>query len=195
MIKINLLPENLRKTGKKELLTTSFFRIPPEIIIGVGGGLIVFLIAVDILFGVAIVFKGAKGQFYEQKKASLLPEGKTGQIVTNELRDTNFKINGIREILNGPLLVWSQQLNNLSDIITKGVWFRQINFADKTFLINGSAVSKTHNEVERVQEFVANLKKDPLFTKFFQKPELGDQKHRSVSSLEIIDFTINAQVK
>ena len=195
MIQINLLPENLKRTSKKELLTTGLFRIPPEIIIGFGGGLIVLLITMDLLLGAAVAFKVAKGQFYVQRKKMLLPDGKTEQIVANELREARMKIDGIQEILRGPTLVWSQQLNGLSDLVTKGVWFRKLNFDDKNFLISGSSVSKTHNEMEHLQEFLSNLKKDPLFTRFFQDPRLQEEQHRQINALDIVDFSINAQIK
>ena len=195
MIQINLLPENLRKTSKKDFLTKGLFRIPSEIIIGVGGGLIVLLIVLDLLLGTAIAFKAAKGQFYIQRKKMLLPEGKTEQIIANELREARMKIEGIQEILKGPTLVWSQQLNGFSDLMAKGVWLRKLNFEGKNFLIDGSSVSKTHNEMERLQEFLSNLKKDPLFIKFFQDPKLQDEQHRQINALDIVDFSINAQIK
>ena len=195
MIHINLLPENLRKTSKKELLTTGLFRIPPEIIIGVGGGLIVVLIAMDFLLGGVMLFKAAKGQFYTQKKKMLLPEEKTQQIVANELRDVRIKKEGMEEILNGPTLVWSQQLNHLSDNMAKGVWLKRIHFEDKIFVIQGSSVSKTHNEMERFQEFLGNLKRDSLLSKFFQEPELKEQTQKKINALDIFDFTLNSQIK
>ena len=195
MIRINLLPEHLKKVSKKDFLTTGIFRIPPEIIIGIGGGVIVLILALDLVFGAAVAFKSAKGQFYAQRKKSLLPEGKTNQVVANELREARMKIEGIQEILNGPNLIWSQQLNNLSDLMAKGVWLREINFSDGAFLIRGSSISKTHNEVERLEEFLSNLKKDSLFSKFFQAPRIRDQQHRQVNALDITDFSINSQIK
>ena len=195
MIHINLLPENLRKTSKKELLTTGIFSIPAEIVIGIGGGAIIFIIILDLLFGSVLIFKSARGQFFVQKKRILLSDGKTTEVIANNMRDTQMKINGIQDILKGPTLVWSQQLNTVSDLIVKGVWLRRFTFENDNLLIQGSSISKTHNELERVQEYIANLNKDNIFTKFFNNVQLQESQHRKVISVDVLDFTLNAQIK
>jgi hypothetical protein len=195
MIDINLVPEQLRKRRKNELLSGGIFNIPKEVMVGIGGGIIVLLFAVDLLFFLGKVVKFIQYHHVKSQWEAILPDKTNTDVITKELQDVQKEVKSMKDIMDGHDAVWSQKLNVISDGLPKGVWLRKITLNDKQFFIEGTTVSKEQNEMINVGNFVSNLKQDEEFMKSFDSVEVDYIQRRKNETLEVADFTILAKIK
>ena len=72
MIEINLIPYSLRKRKRVNSLTE--FNIPLEIVIGLGGGLVVLLVLVHVFLLVINIRNVAKHKEFQRKIEAVSPE-------------------------------------------------------------------------------------------------------------------------
>ena len=195
MIDINLVPENLRKKRKSQLLTAAF-NIPQEAIIGLVGGLFVLLLLVHVLFQFIIFIKYAQHSRYKNHWERIAPEKTKADLVVNELRGLQAKIKSIENITSGKRVFWAEKLNDISDGIPRGVWLNKISVEDKVVIIEGSAVSKLQDEmISMVGTFAANLKQQRKFMADLANLEVGSIQRRKSQIAEVADFTITAKLK
>jgi hypothetical protein len=195
MIDINLVPEQLRKRRKSELLSGGVFNIPKEVMVGVGGGIIALLLAVDVLFFMAKVVKFIQHQHVKSKWEAILPDKTNTDAIKKELQDLQKEVKSMKDIMEGHNAVWSQKLNVISDGLAKGIWIRKLTLNDKQLFIEGTTVSKEQNEMTNVGLFVSNLKDDEEFMKNFESIEVDHIQRRKNETLEVADFTILARLK
>jgi hypothetical protein len=195
MIDINLVPEQLRKRRKNELLSGGIFNLPREVMVGVGGGIIALLLAVDVLFFMGKVVKFIQYHHVKSKWEAILPDKTNTDAIKKELQDLQKEVKSMKDIMEGQNAVWSQKLNVISDGLSKGIWIRKLTLNDKQLFIEGTTVSKEQNEMTNVGNFVANLKKDEEFMKNFDSVEIDHIQRRKNETLEVADFTILARLK
>jgi Tfp pilus assembly protein PilN len=195
MIDINLIPEQLRKRRKSELLSGGLFNIPKEVMVGIGGGIIVLLLFVDILFFLAKVVKFIQYSHAQKQWEAILPDKTNTDAIKKELQDLQKEVKSMKDIMEGHNAVWSQKLNMISSGLPKGIWLRKITLTDKQLFIEGTTVSKEQNEMSNVGDFVSNLKQDEEFMKNFESVEVDNIQRRKNESLEVADFTILARLK
>jgi hypothetical protein len=195
MIDINLVPEQLRKRRKSELLSGGIFNIPKEVMVGVGGGIIALLLAVDVLFFMAKVVKFIQHQHVKSKWEAILPDKTNTDAIKKELQDLQKEVKSMKDIMEGHNAIWSQKLNVISDGLAKGIWIRKLTLNDKQLFIEGTTVSKEQNEMTNVGLFVTNLKDDEEFMKNFESIEVDHIQRRKNETLEVADFTILARLK
>ena len=143
-----------------------------------------------------------KGLAGEQQKIMIIQ-----QKIAN-LKNTNA--------LFSPLLtnrfLWSKKLNEMSDLIIPGIWFRNVAFeqsvpaagqasgaavpAGKRCLkVSISVVSFSHDEMTVVGNFMRNLKTNEDFFKDFQNIELESVVRRQIASVEVMDCTLLCMFK
>jgi hypothetical protein len=195
MIDINLVPEQTRKRRKNELLSGGIFNIPKEVMVGVGGGIIALLLAVDVLFFLGKVVKFIQYHHVKSQWEAILPDKTNTDAIKKELQDLQKEVKSMKDIMEGQNAIWSQKLNVISDGLSKGIWIRKLTLNDKQLFIEGTTVSKEQNEMTNVGNFVANLKKDEEFMKNFDSIEIDHIQRRKNETLEVADFTILARLK
>jgi hypothetical protein len=195
MIDINLVPEQLRKRRKSELLSGGVFNIPKEVMVGVGGGIIALLLATDVLFFLAKVVKFIQYQHAKAKWEAILPDKSNTDAIKKELQDLQKEVKSMKDIMEGHNAVWSQKLNAISNGLPRGIWLRKLTLNDKQFFIEGTTASKEQNGMINVGDFVSNLKKDEEFMKNFDSVEVDNIQRRKNETLEVADFTILARLK
>ena len=123
-----------------------------------------------------------------------MPEKNKADAVIGELRDLQNKINSIEKIKSDKRILWSQKLNDIGDNIPRGVWLNKISINEAVLLIDGSAVSKTRDEMTSVGNFVANLKHTSSFMNGLKNMELGSIQRRQFKSIDMVDFIITAKL-
>ena len=195
MIDINLIPDHLRKTRRNKALSAASFRIPQEMVIGLAGGLIFLLI---LIHSVLLVVSWMKTQQYAKLKKQweeILPAKQRVDAVLKEGRILSNKIDAIDKVTTGKKVSWAQKLNDISDNLPRGVWLNKVSVGQKVLLIDGSAVSRTKEEMTNVGNFASNLKSCKTFMKGLENIELGSIQRRSVKSVEIVDFLITVRVR
>lgn len=195
MIDINLVPEQLRKRRKSELLSGGVFNIPKEVLVGVGGGIVVFLLAVDMFFFMVKLGKFIQYHHVKSQWEAILPDKTSTDTLKKELQDVQKEVKSMKDIMEGHNPIWSQKLNVISDALPKGIWLRKISVIDKQLFIEGTTVSKEKNEMINVGNFVSNLKKDAEFMQNFDSIEVDFIQRRKSETLEVADFTILARIK
>ncbi len=193
MIEINLIPSQYRKKKKTGFLGGS--RLPPEIVIGSAGGLLILLV----MFHIVLLFINIKilAQHRELSKKweELQPQKVMVDGVLNQLRELQGNIKAIKDVTKKDGLRWAEKLNIVSDSIPKGVWLKKLSMNDGAFFIDGSAFSKQQKEMINVHMFDSNLKANGNFLKHFKDFEPGSIQRRKVQSMEIVDFLITIKLK
>ena len=194
MLDVNLVPDNLRNSRSRKFLPDGF-SIPKEAIVGVVGGLIVFLLCIHFVLQGLIAIKFVQHRGYKKQLEKILPEKQMVDGVMAELRSRQNKIKAVDQTLGKKKIMWSQRFQDISDVLTRGVWLTSISLDRDYILIQGSAVAKNKVEKMNVYNFMSNLKKNKEFSTYFVDIELERIKSRQISFTTVDDFTIRAILK
>ncbi len=169
--------------------------LPKEALVGLVGGLFIFLFMIHFLLQIVIFVKFAEHKKGKRQWERLLPEKSKVDVVIGELRSLQNKINSIEKVTTEKRISWSQKLNDVSDSITKGIWLNKISIDGKMLLIDGSAVSKAKDEMTSVGNFASNLKNKSTFISGLQNFELGSIQRRQLKNVDLVDFVITAKLQ
>ena len=194
MISLNLVPLDLQKK-KKGQFSLRKFNIPLEVIIGCGGGLLVLLGVIHVLFLFVNMSKLAQHKSLQKQWEAMRPEKENVDAVISEMRIFQGKYRAIENIAENGNLSWAQKLNILSDSLPRGVWLKKVALEDDMFFIEGSAVSKAGTEIISIHHLTSNLKKNDHFTQHFTDIELGSIQRRKINNVEIADFIITMKLQ
>ncbi|MBF0489198.1 MAG: PilN domain-containing protein [Candidatus Omnitrophica bacterium] len=195
MIEINLVPIHLRKKENLGVGVLKSINLPKEIILGVGGIFITFLVFIHLVLIGGYVVKFIQQLVYKDTWQRMVPDKNNVDSIGKEIKDLRSKLSTIGDITTKKALVWSQKLNILSDVAPKGIWFRRIIWDNKILIIEGSAYSKLHDEITVVGSFVTSLKKDVGFSKDFIAIELNSISRIKKGIAEVVEFKITAKTK
>ena len=194
MIRINLISEELQKKGKDRILKKILKAIPLEILVGIGAGVLIFLVCAHVLLQMTIFLKLAT---HGQKKAhwtSIAPEkGRVDKVLEN-LQVLQKRIDVVEEITVEKRIFWAEKLNIISDALPQGVWLDKISLSKNIFLIKGSAVSKKNDEMTSVGNFSSALKKQEEFMRGLQDIEVGSIQRRNIHSTQVADFVMTLRI-
>ena len=194
MIEINLIPYSLRK-NKKGKLSLKEFNIPLEIVIGLGGGLIVLLVLAHVFLLVINIRNVAQHKEFKEEMEAVSPGKQRVEKVINELRALQSTQKAVGDILPERKISWSQKLNILSDSIPRGVWLKRVNLEGDVLLIEGSAISTDNEAMINVHQFTSTLKSQREFLEHFNDLELGSIQRRKIRQMDIADFMITVRLK
>lgn len=195
MIDINLVPENLRKKRKKGGATREISALPKDTLFGVGGGFLLLLLIINVLFQAGIYVKNAQLKRYKKQWNEILPEKTNVDKILEALQNVRGKVSSIEESIGTDRILWSQKFNEVSDNTVKGVWLNKIELAENILIMHGSAVSKDNTEILSAHKFLSNLKNDENFKRHFSDIEIGVHKTSKLYSVSIADFTISATLE
>jgi Tfp pilus assembly protein PilN len=194
MIEINLTPLALRKKKKSQVLLKGL-NIPWEAVIGLGGGLVVFLILIHTILLCVNIQQIARHKGLEKKWDALLPSKENVDGVVNELRVLQGKQKAAEGVLFEDKVRWSQTLNALSESLPPGVWIKRISLEEGLFSVEGSAVATEVEGMINVHKFTARLKKEKKFLDDFTDLELGSIQRRKIKHTDLADFVITMRLK
>ena len=194
MIEINLLPPELKKKRESKILGGKF-NLPPEVMIGLGGGMVAFLIIVHILLMLTNIARLAQYKSLKKEWDRMLPHKGEADNVVKELRNLQAKLKSIDQVSGQELYLWCQKLNIISDSIPRGLWLRKVSLNVHNLLIEGSAISKKDQERVNIHAFASNLKKEEKFMNSLTNLELGSIQRRNINKIEIADFVMTAKTK
>lgn len=195
MININLVPDSLQKKKRSQLFKTVLKNIPLEIVIGAAGGIVVLLVAVHIILQMTIFARLASHAHLRGRWATVSKEKGRVDKVLQELQDLRKKTSDIEQITTEKRISWAEKLNMISDNIPSGVWLQRVSLEADIFFIEGSAVSKRHDEMISVGNFSSNLKKEKDFMKGLDDIEVGSIQRRMVHSVDVADFVISIKLE
>ncbi len=195
MIDINLVPVSLRKKSSSGALSGVNFGIPQEILLGVGGGIVAFMVLVHVLLFVALAVNGIIFGVHKMEWQRMLPEKNTIDALGTQLKDLKGKMNSITQVTSPKAMGWSRKLNTISDAVPRGLWLRKVVVDSTALVIEGSVVSKTQNEIVIVGNFVSDLKKDEAFMADLAGLEVNSIVRVKRGATDVANFTITAKLK
>ena len=193
MIEINLLPENLRKEKKK--LNINIPMLPKKklfkVLIGTAG----ILIIGHVLLTSTLVVKKIRLLRLTKHWEEIKPVKEKIDILKKDMNFAEDKTQAIEQLTTKAKIIWSEKFNLISNVIPDGVWLRRIFVSGQDLKIEGSAVSKSGEEMIAVGKFANNLKKEDRFYFDFKDIGVTSIKRRKIGSVEIVDFIITVSLK
>jgi len=194
MININLIPPALRKKSGAGLSILSI-NIPQEILFGVGGGVVFLILTVHLVLGAAWLMAAGHLSLDKLQWQKVASDKNELDDISSKSRELRKKINAIADMAVKKTLVWSPKLNAISEALPRGLWLRKMVLDKSSLTMEGSAVSKNHDEITNVGNFVSVLKKDEAFMKDFSSLEVNSIQRGKRNSMEVADFTVMAKLK
>lgn len=194
MIEINLLPPAMRRKTRKRVLAGGF-HFPLEVVIGLGGGLLMLLILVHVVLLGVNILKMAKYKDLQSQMDLIEDEKNEVDGILQKVRSIKNKKKDLSKIILDSQILWSQKLNLVSDDLPRDVWLKRVAFSDDVMFVQGSAISRQNNEMVSVHLFTAKMKDTPVLQDDFENFELGPIKRRSIGKIEVVDFMLTAPLK
>mgnify|MGYP001575698925 CR=1 FL=1 len=200
MIKINLLPETAKKQQKsKKPFEFEMPKIGPEAI-KAGIGFLSVLLAGHLLLGLSILLKEVSLNKLEAKWQQLSPRKKDVDKVKEEVEAVEKMVAPVRMLVNDRMS-WSKILNQLSNLITPGVWLTklyvqtQISSPQKgeyarSLNIEGCAASLYGDETSLAAKFTKALQDDKEFLGYFSEIKLGPMEKNALENIPVMNFQL-----
>ena len=192
MIEINLVPAHLRRKRRKTADTQSPTSLPKETVLGVMGVFLFCLVVVSGVLQIIIMTQLRQSRRLEREAEELLPQKVNSDRYVLQIKGLQEKLAPIEELLGNEDIQWSRKLNEISDLLPRGVWLNKLSLDQEVLLISGSAV--TRNQIE-VHTFNANLKDSEVFMRGVRDIEPGRIKTRLIKETTVADFTTTVDLK
>ena len=182
MLKINLLPEHIRKAGLSPI--EQLHRTP---LMWIAAGAMLF-VAVWPLLPIAVHRRqlaqlNAKIQTLQPKKM----EVDQIQRLLQQLQTQEAAFEGLK---HGQSL-WSKRLNVLSNVTPEGIWFSDLTLDQgKGLIIEGAAVGQGGTEMVSVGRLVQDLKASPDFSSAVKDIQIESIQRVQDHEIEIVKFTL-----
>ena len=182
MIEINLLAEELKVKLKKKARSAQskqiLFFIP--LIFGLLVVIHLYLLSVTLTKGVQLAALNNKWQ-------KLQPQRKILEDFKKEFEGVGKDASALQK-LTSQRIIWAEKLNKLSLDLPAGIWFKEITVTRKDFNLKASVVSLQKDEMNLINRFIENLKKDATFFNAFKTLELTSVQVRAVGGYDVTDF-------
>ena len=182
----------MRKNGNDN--ASLRIKIPQELLVGVGVGLLFLIVTVHLILGV--VWFGGMHQLagYKANWQQVLPDKTKLDSIKKEIGDLKRKINLISDMTTQKTLLWAPKFNAISNSLPRGVWIRKMTLDKVGLTIEGSVVSKSQNEINNVGMFLSALKKNKEFMKGFSSLEENSIQGGKNNAIEVTDFSVMAKL-
>lgn len=194
MIDINLMPVHLRKKKKAAPAVKVPGALKRETWILWLGIFSALMVAFIVVLQILIIHQLVRQQGYNKQMAGMATEKTQVDRVIDEIKQTKNKLSSIEKIVGDREVLWSPKLNELSDILPRGLWLSKLNLQGGVLLINGSALVVNQGDMINVHNFTAALKASPVFQKDFKSVEIELIKSREISGTSVADFTIRGEM-
>lgn len=131
MIEINLLPEELKKKQERfKKIDISKIDIQNIPVLNLAAAIFGVLITIQVILFFIGIYSGSLLNSLEAKYNSILPEKKEADLLKAQGGTINRKIGVIDELMV-KRFSWAKKLNDLSDIITPGIWLTVLSYNEK----------------------------------------------------------------
>lgn len=187
MIEINLLAEELKEQRKRiPIKIKSLLYIVPLVFS--------LLILLHTCLFITSLVNGQQLHWLEKKWLGLEPQRKK---LEDLRRESNIVLQDSKVVqeISSQMMNWAQKLNALSLNLPSGIWFNEISYTNKKFTLKASVVSLQKEEINSINKFLENLKKDTTFFQNFYDLELGPLQRKTIGSYDIVDFILLGRLK
>jgi len=187
MLKLNLLPENERRTT---LSPIEQFHRTPLMWITVG-----LMVSYTVLLIVTLRLQRARLQTINSKVRLLEPKKEHLDKIQLLVKELQGKRDALQKLAMGEGM-WSKRLNVLSNVTPDGVWFTELNLdMVKGLTIQGSAIAQGGSEMVNVDRVVQDLKADADFAKAVKNIQIESIKRIPESGIELVQFTLSCALQ
>lgn len=187
MIEINLLPQELRVSRKKEAFDLKILLLAIPAL----GALI---IAIHVLLIILMFYKNLELGILESKWKDLAPQRKQLEELKKEItllsQDAKVMQDMVAKRIN-----WAEKLNKTSLSLPSGIWINEMAFNGKELAINCSVISLQKDEINLINKFVDKLENEAAISSNISNIELGTMQRRTVGSYDIVDFVLTGKLK
>ena len=162
MIKINLLPEDLKKRESRlkkiEIHELSLQNIP---VLKVAAAFVGALIAFHLILFLIGLYSRANLNSVSKQYNELEPKKKEADSLKAQVELINKKVGAIDELMV-KRFSWAKKLNALSDSITPGVWLTEVSYEEKLGERPRQAISRSPNQKGKKEAFNPGIEKRAL---------------------------------
>lgn len=220
MIKLNLLPKELRTLQNRKLSFDIYSIIRDVNLIPVIIGILLFLVLIHGILAWAVISKKADLKKLSLEYAALFPSQQKARVLKAQVLALDDKISVIETLSEGGIF-WPKKLQNLSNAMVDGVWLNllylklQTDRDDSVVPVTGTPVSKQGDIIQRqvlvlegsavasngvdetamVGMFIKSLKEQDGFFDDFEDIKLFSIERESIGNIEIMNFVINCYFK
>ncbi len=219
MLEINLLPEEFRKKKSRFAMPQINVSSLPLFI-----GAVILLVSLHIILLVMInINKNVYAKMSKEWELSE-PLKNSVELIRRANVTTANNVRAIEDLMAKKIL-WFEKLNELSDLITPGVWYTRLTIDEKTVLIESvprlgqkklqgggrgargkkqeisylvieGEVSATYGEeLAIIGKYIDGLKRDKAFFSDFSNIELDSTKLHTILDNDVMHFSINCYFK
>jgi len=185
MIKIDLLPPQLRKKDK------IVSKIPMASVVPI---IILVMIGLHILFGIVTIYKKVQILALGKTWSGMSSQFKEVSTLKDGIKDKKDKIKDMEFVLNRKFY-YTELLSKVNQAIPKRLWLNQLTLSKTGLVIEGSVFSFGDDQVSSVNKFFDVLKNDSFFVKNFRNFNIGSMQRRAIKSYEVLDFILSAENK
>ncbi len=191
MIKINLLPAELRPKKKTTL--------PVQAMSLIGGGIVVILVLIHALVGMKINQEKERLGLLKKEYEAIRPEYERVLKLKGDKERLESKMALMEKLLIQRLL-WAKKLNQFSDLMPPSVWLSSVSVVTRaeisTLVIRGKTYSdKGEKMVEQVGDFMRRIKGHGAFFEDFANVELVSTERETIGKTELMRFELTCQFK
>jgi Tfp pilus assembly protein PilN len=185
MIEINLLPEEI-KAKKVSSQPTPFDNLVYLLPV-----VLVIVLITHMYLGIVYATRSQVLAGFEKRWRTMEPQRQEVMGMKSEL-DASSSETRIVQAYTAKRVLLAPKLNRLSLNLPPGVWFNNIEFGRKDLIVKGSVVSLKSDEIDMINTFLEDLKKDRDFNNDFSSVEVGALQRRTVGSYDVVDFVLTA---
>jgi Tfp pilus assembly protein PilN len=185
MIEINLLPEEIK--AKK----VSAQPTPLDNLVYLLPIVLVIVLITHMYLGIVYATRSQVLAGLEKRWRTMEPQRQEVMGMKSEL-DASSSETRIVQAYTAKRVLLAPKLNRLSLNLPPGIWFSNVEFGRKDLVVKGSVVSLKSDEIDMVNTFLEDLKKDRDFNNDFSSVEVGALQRRTVGSYDVVDFVLTA---
>ncbi|MCX5715362.1 MAG: hypothetical protein NTV07_00520 [Candidatus Omnitrophica bacterium] len=192
MIKINLIPDELKKTQaakqpfKFELDKLSL--LGPKVM-KIGVYCLIVLAGLHVILILAIFLKADSLKGLDSKWVLLEPKKAEVEAVNAEIVSVEKVVQPVNNLM-GQRQLWSKNLNQLSNLMTPGIWLTTLSLEPHMLRLEGCASSLYGDETGLVGKFIKALQDDREFSAQFSEIKLGPMERGALDKTPIMNFKI-----
>jgi len=189
MIEINLLPEELRKKKSEPVFNMNMESEKLRFLAIGGAAGILILIVIALSLG-SFIRKAQINNLLAREKVFSDRLSRIS-IINKEIAILKAKM-AVLDQLTKRKFLWTEKLNQLSDLLLPGIWFTHIyTDSENRLMIEGSVISKSEEAMAFVGKFMKNVKDNQQFFKDFKSIKLESVQRKNKEERDVVDFKIS----
>ncbi len=189
MIEINLLPEEQRVKKTEQSAASQL-----DNIVFLFPLIVIIVVLVHLYLLIMFFSKTSTYASLEKKWRSMEPQKKEVSGMKSEI-DANVADARAVEAFMKDRIELAAKLNKLSVHLPSGIWFNDVSFSRRQFIVRGSVVSLKTDEMDMINTFVQDLKGDKEFSADFVSIELGAVQRKTIGSYDVVDFVLTSALQ